>query len=186
MPLMFSSALQTQMAQDIINLAGTTPTLNLYQGTLPQYCETLSTDPIIAKFNLPNPYLIAANGSDTLTGIWTTNCILAGTANYFRLLNTGVCILQGIVGYSYQNLWNPTTFFAAGITVYCGGNAYINNTTGTSGTVGPTGTTNGIVDGTCNWNYVGVVGDLNFVNPVFSLNQSITINNFQININNGS
>lgn len=50
--------------------------------------------------------------------------------------------------------WLPSHAYAAG-NVSNAGNAYQLAGAGTSGSVGPTGTGNGIADGTCTWNYLG-------------------------------
>jgi hypothetical protein len=182
MSLQFSAVLRQSQALAIINSLGPNPTLVLYQGTMPNNCETPTTDPIIATFNLPNPYFITQAGVNSLTGNWSAICTLAGTPNYFQLQNNGECILQGVVGCSFTAAWFNNTPYTVGTLVVNGDNVYNCIVSGTSSPTGPgpTGTGNGIVDNSCAWNYAGIFGDLNFAPPTFILGQMIVINAFNI------
>ena len=185
--IQYSAALRQAIAEVLPTLLGTNPQLVLYQGTIPANCETASTDPIIAIFELPNPYFSTLNGSNTLVGTWTATCILAGTPNYFRLeTSAGACILQGVVGYSFSTYWQINTNYTVGQLVVNGPYIYtciVEGVSATSG-LGPSGTGNGIVDGTVGWNYAGIFGDLNFNPPVFTLGETIPITVFQITTGN--
>jgi hypothetical protein len=76
--------------------------------------------------------------------------------NYLRMLTPPAA--NRVLTLPQPVAWTAATVYTNGVSVVKnGGNVYTCDTTGTSaGSVGPTGTSSNIVDGTTRWDYVGV------------------------------
>ncbi len=186
--LTFSDNLRSSMANQFTTELGLPCSLQLFQGVLPYSPETSNVgDILIAEFNFTSTFLNEAAGVLTIYGTWSSSALVAGTANYFRFIASDniTCTSQGSIGYSSEYIWANDTDFVTGQTVLSGLSVYVASTTGTTSIsgYGPSGTTP-YVDGDITWIYIGQSGDLNFISPVFTLNEPITINNFQLAIGN--
>lgn len=95
-----SPAVRNGMLDSIETTTGTAPLLRFYTGTKPTACSDAATGTQLASFALPSDWLSAASaGSKTKLGTWSGTGSVAGTAGYFRILDsTGTtCHMQGSV-----------------------------------------------------------------------------------------
>lgn len=81
---------------------GTSPVLELWNGSKPANCATADTGTKIASGTLPSDWMSASSsGTKSKTGTWTVTGLSAagsGTnAQYFRITVSGVCKWQGSV-----------------------------------------------------------------------------------------
>lgn len=95
------------------------PSLVIYSGTEPASCGTaLSGNTALDTIALPMTFFTAASGTDTLTGTWQSTAGAAGTASFYRMLDSaGTCFLQGTVGTTGADLDLSSTALSAGIQV---------------------------------------------------------------------
>lgn len=79
---------------------GESPRLRFYTGAPPASTLHAATGTLIATLVLPVDWMLAAAAGQKLKqGVWTGQCVAAGTIGYFRLYNSdlSVCHAQGTV-----------------------------------------------------------------------------------------
>jgi hypothetical protein len=80
--------------------AGTAPLFRIYSGAMPAACVTAASGTKLSDDALPSDWMgNAASGVKSKAGTWTLNGIAAGTAGYFRILDSGAAAtyMQGTV-----------------------------------------------------------------------------------------
>lgn len=101
MALQFSVTARNARLDAVEVTTGTSAQLRLYTGTQPADCATAASGTLLATLTLPSDWMAAASsGSKALTGTWSGTASGAGTAGYFRILDsTGTTThAQGSVG----------------------------------------------------------------------------------------
>jgi hypothetical protein len=100
MALQYSVAVRNAQLDAVESTTGTSAQLRLYTGTPPATCATAASGTLLATLTLPSDWMAAASsGSKALAGSWTGTASSAGTAGYYRILDsTGTtCHIQGTV-----------------------------------------------------------------------------------------
>lgn len=160
---------------------GTAPKFQLFAGTMPANTAAADAGTKVVDSALPSDFMAAAaSRSKAKSGTWSLTGIATGEARYYRVYNSAGtrCDWQGLVG---QNWAASTVYPLNKHVINDGGKVYVCTTAGTSaGSGGPTGTGSGITDGTCVWNYVGVV-DATMDNTSIANGQAATVTAFTIN-----
>lgn len=172
-----STAVRTAKQQAIETTIGAAPVIRGFN-TVPSAAMT-DADPgtQIATGTLPSDWASVASGVLSKNGTWTLTGVApggylkslrikdaAGTTNHWDLL--------------VSEPWTASKTYVAGMQVHNGGNVYLCATGGTAAASGgPTGTTDGITDGSVSWNYIGNV-QATIDNSNVAAGQTITINTF--------
>lgn len=101
MAIKLSTAVRNARINAIKATIGTSPVLNIYEGTPPATTTEPSTGTLLAQLALPSDWMTAAdNGEAVLAGTWSDSSANAtGTAGYFRLFATDgiTCGMQGTI-----------------------------------------------------------------------------------------
>lgn len=100
MTVNLSTAVRNAELDTIETTVGTAPQLLIYSGTKPTACSTAASGTLLATLTLPSDWMAAAaSGSKAKTGTWSGTGSAAGTAGYFRIMDsTGTtCHLQGAI-----------------------------------------------------------------------------------------
>ncbi len=102
MAFQFSVAVRTASLDPVETVIGPSPRLYFYTGTVPATCASAATGTLLnsASYSLPVDWMNAASGgTKTLAGTWSVVANAAGTAGYFRILDsTGTTVgIQGSV-----------------------------------------------------------------------------------------
>lgn len=102
MAFQYSTAVRNASLDPVETTIGTTPRLYFYTGSVPASCATAATGTLLnsASYSLPADWMNAASGgTKTLAGTWSVVANAAGTAGYFRILDsTGTTVgIQGTV-----------------------------------------------------------------------------------------
>lgn len=100
MALQESIAVRNARLDAIETTIGTSARLRLYTGSPPADCATAASGSLLATLVLPSDWMSAASsGSKALLGSWTGTGSAAGSAGYFRILDSSVTNtgLQGTV-----------------------------------------------------------------------------------------
>ena len=95
------------LINDRLNLlntdAGNSALFRIYSGAMPAACVTAASGTKLSEDVIPvatGAWMAGASaGAAAKTGTWTLNGIAAGTAGYFRILDSGAvaCYMQGTV-----------------------------------------------------------------------------------------
>ena len=122
MAFQYSVAVRNASLDQIESIVGTTPRLYFYTGAVPATTATAATGTLLnsASFSLPSDWMNAASGgSKTLAGTWSVVANAAGTAGYFRILDsTGTTVgIQGTVGTSGADMILDNNVIASGQTI---------------------------------------------------------------------
>ena len=124
MALQYSVNVRNAQLDAVETTTGTTPRIQLYTGTPPANCAASATGTLLATIVLPSDWMnAAATGTKTLLGSWVGSATVAGTAGYFRIMNSGlsVCHVQGTVtatgGGGDMTIDNPVLSVNQGIAV---------------------------------------------------------------------
>lgn len=100
MTVQFSVAVRNARLDAIETTVGTAPLFRILTGAPPADCATAQSGTLLATLTLPSDWLNAASsGSKTLLGTWTGTAAAAGTAGYYRILDSGgtTCHEQGTI-----------------------------------------------------------------------------------------
>jgi hypothetical protein len=102
MAFQYSTAVRNATLDAIESTAGTSARLYLYTGTVPATCATAASGTLLNSltYSLPSDWLAAASsGTKSINGVWAIAGSVAGTAGYFRILDsTGTTVhIQGTV-----------------------------------------------------------------------------------------
>jgi hypothetical protein len=112
--LQFSTPLRNARL-DAIDATIGRPTLEIRAGKMPINCSTADSGRLLASLALPARWLAPAqNGVKQLTGRWKANAEASGIATYFRIINGGICHVQGSVGMSIEDMVVDNDSFQAG------------------------------------------------------------------------
>ena len=80
--------------------AGNAAIFRIYSGSMPANCATAASGTKLTDDTLPSTWMAGASaGSVAKSGTWTLNGVAAGTAGYFRILDSGAtaCYMQGTI-----------------------------------------------------------------------------------------
>ena len=100
MSFQYSVAVRNATLDPIESTIGAAPIMRLYSGAVPATTATAASGTLLASGTLPSDWMNAASGgTKTLLGTWTLTGAAAGTAGYFRILDsTGTTVgIQGTV-----------------------------------------------------------------------------------------
>ena len=100
MALQLSVSARNARLDAIETTAGTAALLKIYTGAQPASCATAASGTLLATLTLPSDWMAnAASGSKAMSGTWSGSGAAAGTAGYFRILDsTGTTThLQGSI-----------------------------------------------------------------------------------------
>lgn len=120
MALQYSVGVNNARLDAVESTTGTAALLRIYTGSAPANCAAAATGTLLATITLPSDWMNAASGaSKTKLGTWSVAAAAAGTAGYFRILdsagtNTHV---QGTCGTSGTDMILDNTSIASGQTV---------------------------------------------------------------------
>ncbi len=120
MAIQHSTTLRNNRIGQIESTAGTTPKLRLFSGSPPADCATAASGTLIATLDLPSDWLGAASaGSVSKAGTWTGTASAAGTAGYYRILDSGATTTheQGTVGLGSGDLSLDNNVISNGQTI---------------------------------------------------------------------
>jgi hypothetical protein len=89
MALQFSTAVRNAMLDAIETATGASAKLRIYTGAAPANCAAAATGTLLVDMALPADWMAAASaGSKALAGSWTGTGAAAGTAGYYRIVDT--------------------------------------------------------------------------------------------------
>lgn len=100
MALQYSVALRNAQANQIESTIGANPKLRILTGSPPSSCADSQTGTVLVEIDLPSDWLTtASNGQVQKSGTWSGTAGAAGTAGYFRIVDSGgsTCHMQGTV-----------------------------------------------------------------------------------------
>lgn len=101
----FTTAVRTAMMQAIIDQAGASAKLALYDGTRPATGAAVTTQQKLAEFTLGSVIGTAATATLTLGAVSNVNGLITGTPTWFRLTKSdGTAIWDGSVGASGSDM----------------------------------------------------------------------------------
>lgn len=100
MTLQLSTAVRNARLNAVETQLGTAPLLRILSGAEPATCAAAQTGTVLCEIALPSDWMAdATSGSKAKSGVWSGTGAAAGTAGYFRLLDSGAttCHLQGSI-----------------------------------------------------------------------------------------
>lgn len=100
MTIQYSVTLNNAKLDQVETVLGTAAILRIYTGAMPATCATAASGTKLTEDSLPSDWMAAASGAaKAKSGTWTLNGVAAGTAGYFRLLDSGLAAthMQGTV-----------------------------------------------------------------------------------------
>lgn len=98
MAFQYSSTLRTNQVGQIQATISTAGTLKIFSGAEPANCAAADPTGLLVTINLPATFLTSATGATTIAGTWSANAAAGGTAQSFRMYDTGgTCHIQGNV-----------------------------------------------------------------------------------------
>lgn len=100
MSFQFSTTVRNAFNDQVSTTIGASAKLLLYTGTVPATCATAASGTLLATLSLPSTWIGASSaGVKSLSGTWTGTGSAAGTAGYFRIMDSGntTCHIQGTV-----------------------------------------------------------------------------------------
>lgn len=202
MSIQFSTAIRNALLDAIETAGGTSPFLDLFNGTLPANCAAANAGTQIASGQLPSDWMAAASsGSKQKTGTWQTTGVSgagAGTvAQYWRLFASDhtTCIAQGSIGPASNPTQTGTWSANSTSVTLSGSNAAIVPGMAVSGTGIQAGTTVAAISGTSltlsqNALVAGsgatltFQGDMTLDNTSIAQNQVVTASSFTLTAGN--
>lgn len=176
MTVQFSVAVRNARLDAIESAVGTSAVLKVRTGAPPVDLAAADAGTVVATIALPTDWMTnAAAGVKAKSGTWDDSAADAsGLAAHYRIYASDGTTphIQGLVSMP----WAQSTPYVVGQVVHVGDLAYRCATAGTSaGTgTGPSGTGNGITDGSVTWNYAGAA-DMKIDNTNFATGQSFSI-----------
>ena len=100
MAIQYAISLINTRLDNIETAAGNSPLFRFYTGGMPANCAAAATGTKLSEDALPSDWMgNASAGVKAKAGTWTLNGIAAGTAGYFRILDSGAAAtyIQGTV-----------------------------------------------------------------------------------------
>lgn len=100
MSIQYSVTVNNAKLDQIESTIGTAPVMRLYTGAMPANCAAAATGTKLSEDALPSDWMAAASAAaKAKLGTWTLNGIAAGTAGYFRILDSALAAthMQGTV-----------------------------------------------------------------------------------------
>lgn len=100
MAIQLGVAARDAMNDALETSAGVSVQLRIYTGAQPANCAAAATGTLLATLTLPSDWMSASSGGvKSKTGTWTGTSTAAGTAGYFRILNSAgtVVVAQGSI-----------------------------------------------------------------------------------------
>ena len=100
MTVKFSISVINGFLDSIESTVGTSPKLIFYTGTEPSLVTDASSGIMLARFDLPIDWMLAASaGQKLLNGIWSVSALADGIVGYYRIYETTetTCHEQGSV-----------------------------------------------------------------------------------------
>lgn len=100
MSLQYSASVVNAKLDQIESTISTAPKLRLCTGTVPATCATAQSGTQLIEITLPSDWMAAASGgAKAKSGTWSGTASAAGTAGYFRILDSAgtTCHVQGTV-----------------------------------------------------------------------------------------
>jgi hypothetical protein len=89
MTLQYSVAVNNARLDAFETAAGTSAKLRIYTGSVPANCAAAATGTLLVEMALPSDWMgAAASGVKAKAGTWSGNGAAAGTAGYFRIVDT--------------------------------------------------------------------------------------------------
>lgn len=88
MAVTYSATVTQAMLNAYESTIGTAPKLRLYTGSAPAI-GSAATGTLLAELSLPSDWMAAASGTSVAkTGTWSGTAAAAGTAGYYRIVDT--------------------------------------------------------------------------------------------------
>lgn len=98
MAFQYSATLRTNQVGQIQSTISTGGTLKIFSGAEPANCASADPTGLLVTINLPSTFLTSSGGATTIAGTWSANASAGGTAQSFRMYDTGgTCHIQGNV-----------------------------------------------------------------------------------------
>jgi hypothetical protein len=117
MTIQYGIVLRNAQLDQIETSMGTAAVLLIYTGAAPATAGAASTGTVLGTIALPaDSFANAATAQKAKTGTWSGTASATGTAGYFRILNSGTCVVQGTVGTSGADLIVDNASFTTGQT----------------------------------------------------------------------
>lgn len=100
MAIQYSNAVNDARLATIETTIGASPTLAIFEGTIPENTEAANAGTVIATITLPADWLDVANNAQVAKlGDWyTATADATGLAQYFRIFDGANCHMQGNCG----------------------------------------------------------------------------------------
>lgn len=117
MALKYGVAYRNSRLDTLEATIGTGPVLRILTGSVPATPATAQTGTLLAEITLPSDFMAAAaSGVKAKSGTWSGTAVAAGTAGYFRILNSGATVvhIQGTAGTSGTDMILDSASFANG------------------------------------------------------------------------
>lgn len=103
MTVQISDIVRNARLDAIETTIGVSPTLDIYDGLLPNSCADAPTGNLLVSIALPSDWLSSASeGNISDAGTWSGIVSTSGSAAYFRINQGATCHIQGVatqVGY---------------------------------------------------------------------------------------
>jgi hypothetical protein len=100
MSLQYSVAVRNAQLDVVESTTGVSAKLQFWTGAAPANCAAAATGTKLVEMALPSDWMNAASaGSKTLLGTWSGTGLAAGTAGYFRIVDStgATCHVQGTI-----------------------------------------------------------------------------------------
>jgi hypothetical protein len=120
MAVQYSVTLRNNRLDQIESTTGTAARLLIYSGAVPANCAAADPAGLLATLVLPSDWMNAASGGQkTLLGSWTVAASGTGTAQSFRIKDSGLttCHMQGTCATGGGDLSLDNASITAGQTV---------------------------------------------------------------------
>lgn len=115
MAFQYSSTLRTNQVGQLQTTIGTGASLKIFSGAEPANCAAADPTGLLVTISLPSTFLTSSAGATTIAGTWSANASAGGTAQSFRMYDSGAtCHVQGNVS---SDLILNNTNIASGQTV---------------------------------------------------------------------
>lgn len=101
MALQYSTAVINARLDAVESTTGTSPRLRIYSGAAPANTAAAATGTMLVEITLPVDWMNAATtATKTKLGTWSANASAAGTAGYFRVVDStgNTTHIQGTAG----------------------------------------------------------------------------------------
>ena len=117
MPIKLSTAVRNAMLDAYEATVGASPKMRILTGSAPANCAAAQTGTLLCELTLPADWAANASaGAKGLAGSWSGSVTVAGTAGYFRIVDSSgtTCHEQGTIGTSGQDINLTSTALTVG------------------------------------------------------------------------